>query len=387
MYILFNKTLQIAPLLVIACLWGCSVSDESGEENDDAGQGTDSGNTEEDGGLDAGEGDDAGDPQDDAGPEYDPCWSVMDAALPEGIGLNGVWGIGQEDVYAAGGIMEHADGGLKGVIMHFDGITWNMMDIDEDISSLLVIRGTKSNSIYAAGNNGLLLHYNGSNWNTIKTSSENYVLFDIWLADGGLYATGFTPQPEYGDVFYYDNNNWESILHLEGIPLYGIWGSSHNDIYSCGFTTNYASEPTFLMHYDGEQWSSIKLDFGFDDCFDVWGYSPENVYILGGNASEFRIIQFNGQAWEQVFTGETIVNGRITGSNVNDVFCFGQFYDYDNKTLLPALHHFDGNAWSKMNIPETWIIMDIWAASEGEAFGVGYDSEDEKARIFRYSCP
>jgi len=391
MYILFNKTLQIALLLVIACLWGCSVSDESSEESNDAGTGLDAGNADSDAGPDAGDGDDAG-ANHDAGPEYDPCWSVMDASFPDNIELTSIWGSSLDNVFSAGGwsVDENHNVINKGAVFFFDGNSWKKMSLPENVSFLRAINGKRWNSVYAAGNDSVVLQYNGERWSSMELMPNEFDINDLWINNElNVYAAG-TSLGMYGNVFHFNESEWKSILGLDGIGLTGIWGRSQKDIFVSGVGSNYQSSESYLMHFNGIEWSEINLDFDISSCFDVWGNSTQDVFLTCAGLSEnLFLFHLHNSSWQMVMQQESIPAGGafITGSDGYDVFFWGRYYDFNENSFIPGpLYHFDGDAWSKMNIPETWIIMGLWAASEGEAFGVGYDSEDEKARIFRYSC-
>jgi len=389
MHILYKKILQIALLLAFVCLWGCGDSDESGEENDDAGQGTDSGNTEEDGGMDAGDVDDAGDSQDDAGPEYDPCWSVMDASLSEEISLYGVWGSGLEDVYAAGGIRENVDGGLRAAIMHFDGTSWSRMDIPDVPGFIHFIQGNSSGRVCTLSSGSYLMIFNGTEWDVVSTglpgSDSRSDYMDFYYINAEDIYFSYLTSPTIA-LYHYNGEEFEEVINSNS--LWGIWANASDDVYVGG---GFDYMNTGILHYDGIDWSLIQIpDAGC--AMDVWGTSSSNIYVTesGNSLSKWSIFNFDGLSWNIAF--ENISSNsrpRITGSSPDDVYVHGYITEGNGAEVevkQTRIYHFDGNEWSEMNIPETWIFMNIWAASEGEAFAVGYDSEDEKARIFRYSC-
>ena len=71
--------------------------------------------------------------------------------LPQGNGINDVWGSSQSDVFAVN---------LFGTILHYDGISWSSMN-SGTTEALYGIWGTSSSDVFAVGDNGTILHYAG----------------------------------------------------------------------------------------------------------------------------------------------------------------------------------------------------------------------------------
>ena len=55
--------------------------------------------------------------------------------------------------------------------------------------------------------------------------------------------------------------------------LFGVWGSSGNDVYAVGWGEN-------VLHYDGYTWS--EMESGTTGLNDVWGSSSTDVFAVGG---------------------------------------------------------------------------------------------------------
>ena len=67
-------------------------------------------------------------------------------------GLSAIWGSSPSDIYAVG---------TRGVIIHYDGSSWNEMDSGTE-NDLLAVWGSSANDIYIAGADGTILHYDGN---------------------------------------------------------------------------------------------------------------------------------------------------------------------------------------------------------------------------------
>ncbi|MDY7018536.1 MAG: hypothetical protein SU899_00440, partial [Chloroflexota bacterium] len=74
--------------------------------------------------------------------------------LPQGNLLRDIWGTSSTDVFAVGG---------GGVILHYDGISWTLMNSGTTYD-LYGVWGNSSNDVFAVGDTGTILHYDGTSW-------------------------------------------------------------------------------------------------------------------------------------------------------------------------------------------------------------------------------
>ncbi len=130
--------------------------------------------------------------------------------------------------------------------------------------------------------------------------------------------------------------------------MLSIWGSSPNDVYGVGF--NNAFENVLMWHYDGKNWSDVKLDlFGLHpgELFGVYGFVSNNVYAVGvqgfsNNTDSSLIIHYDGSSWSEV---NIIKSSRwlndIYGSSPNDIWACG---------WGGVIYHYDGIKWNKDSI-------------------------------------
>jgi hypothetical protein len=88
------------------------------------------------------------------------------------LGLNNIWGDAPNNIYAVGGIDTVGTGGYKGAILHFDGNSWDFIQIhDYRVGFAYVRRGLKESDKYyiigtrfeSVGDTNKLLEFDGSN--------------------------------------------------------------------------------------------------------------------------------------------------------------------------------------------------------------------------------
>ena len=95
--------------------------------------------------------------------------------------------------------------------------------------------------------------------------------------------------------------------------LFGIWGSTPNDIYAVGVTGT-------ILHYDGASWSALGAgtnglvralavhDSGSGPTLFVGG----DFTVAGGLSSANRVAEWTGGIWQRVSSG---INSALGGSD------------------------------------------------------------------------
>ena len=146
--------------------------------------------------------------------------------------LDGIWGSGPDDVFAVG---------ENGVIVHYDGTSWSIMNSGTTTAYLGSIWGSGSNNVYAVGA----------------------------VYDGGDFT---------GVIFHYNGTSWEKISALIMTSPISIWGSGPDDIYVAGGNSDYFFGS--IAHYDGRSWSTSSTG-SYSPLYSVWGSSADNVYVVG----------------------------------------------------------------------------------------------------------
>ena len=139
--------------------------------------------------------------------------------------------------------------------------------------------------------------------------------------------------------------------------LYEVWGSSAGDVYAVGYGNNGSATAPLLYHYNGTAWSGSGLPVpnGWSSgyMFGVWGSSPNNIYVVGSGyaAGPFLplLYHFNGISWT-AFSPDLPAGWRsgylygIWGSSASDIYAVG--YGYSGDLSLPLVYHFDGSSWT-----------------------------------------
>ena len=157
--------------------------------------------------------------------------------------------------------------------------------------------------------------------------------------------------------------------------MYDIWGSSPTDVYVVGFTGDGGGE---MWHFDGKNWSPVNLPFGMCNLSKILGFAPNNIYAVGDiyyqlgfdslqhgiySDSSF-IIHFDGTQWSNVDLSPR--GGPLIGlwaSSPTDVWTGG----------VGTLYHFDGTRWSKLNYPSDFSIRSVTGFSPQDVYFLSYN--------------
>lgn len=93
-----------------------------------------------------------------------------------------IWGSGPNDIYVVG---------RPGVILHYDGTTWALQELNPSTADALVaVWGSGPNDVYVAGHKGRVLHNNGSGWSAMATGTDRN-FYDVGRGPNGeVYLCG-----------------------------------------------------------------------------------------------------------------------------------------------------------------------------------------------------
>ena len=303
-------------------------------------------------------------------------------AVPGGFNsgyLMGIWGMNQNDLHAVGFVNNGTND--FPLAYHYDGSNWTSNNLVLPAGwvsgGLRAVWGTSSSNVYAAGfgmNSGvyspLLYQYDGANWThipmTVPGGWSNTYLYGIWgTSTNNVYVTGYgyTGTNYTPLIYHFDGSNWTSTA--PAMPggwsygaLYQVGGSAANDIYTVGSGYDGTKINTLIYHFDGTNWTSTSpgvpgsWDYGY--LWGVWSSGANNVYAFGGGTNatvELPLIYFyDGIDWS--YYSPSLPSGwnygylfSGWGTGPSDVYAIG--YGYDSTwNAAPLIYHFDGSSWS-----------------------------------------
>lgn len=214
-------------------------------------------------------------------------------------------------------------------------------------------------------------------WNEPYDATDDGFLSAAWgPASDDVYFFG--GQPESGVIIHFDGTAF-TREEIPDVPIL-VWGFGFGaeDIYGVG-------EQGAVLSYDGTTWS--ELDSGTDiDLFGVWGASPDDVWMVGGEAGFGMpvILRYDGEAFENIPLPETDREDaallKVWGTSADNVFAVGE---------RGLILHFDGTEWSQQGSGTSEDLVSLWGTGPDNIVAVGgranavilsYDGEEWTVR-------
>lgn len=144
--------------------------------------------------------------------------------------------------------------------------------------------------------------------------------------------------------------------------LYGVWGSSSNDVFAVG--------DGIILHYDGNTWRVSAQNIG--KMRAVWGTSSTDVYAVGDNGA---VAHYDGTTWNRISCPSEYDLRGVWADSPNNILavgseCYGWFM-YDCAEYYGVVLHYDGSKWTTVKRSRNHSLNALWANSGNDIFAVG----------------
>ncbi|HVZ85667.1 MAG TPA: hypothetical protein VHG72_01785 [Polyangia bacterium] len=180
----------------------------------------------------------------------------------------------------------------------------------------------------------------GDGWKTVAGSSPN----DVWV--GGFDA----------NVLHFDGTRW-SLVPTGRTFVASIWSFSPTDVWIVG-------DPA-TVHGDGTTFTEVPFPAGASPTGQAWGAAPDDLYIAG-----IPLTHWDGTRMTAI---PEVPNAfYATGSGSHDVWAGDQ----------QNLYHFDGTAWSPVQGPPVFAMVEIASAGPGRLWALGF--QDSAVHVFLF---
>ena len=188
---------------------------------------------------------------------------------PGTLTIYGMWGAAPDDVWAVGGAQ---DGG--GFAWHFDGTAWTEASgLPADIAdgTLFKVNGLATDDVWMVGTTGTTLHWNGSTFERMDVPTDATLLSvagntERFISVGGNFD---------GVLFENTGDGWVSALATGGPRLTGV-AVSATDAYAVG-------EFGSILQRSGGAWAIEQPRVTNEDLHAAWIDPDGNVWAVGGD--------------------------------------------------------------------------------------------------------
>lgn len=214
-----------------------------------------------------------------------------------GHALSSLWGTSASDFFAL-------DVSAIPVVWHYQGGTWSSSTLGGSFDSgpghgqARALWGTANDDLFVAGADGLIMHFDGTSWQPMSTPTTAR-LSGLWgTAHDNIIAVG-----QQGTILHFDGTAWSLVPSPTTASLNAVWGSSADNVFIVGETELEVSHT--ILHFDG---TTVGIMHEGDMALlGIHGTGPDRVYAVGakrsGDGISGGVFRFDGVGWNKVSVG------------------------------------------------------------------------------------
>jgi hypothetical protein len=248
--------------------------------------------------------------------------------------LRKVWQAPTGEIFAVGG----------NLIARGSGNAWSQIAPSITPASYTDVWGASAHDVLVVSEYGQILRWDGTAW-AVKWSDPTVSFYGVWgTAADNVFAVGSA-----GSVVHWDGSRWQRMDTGLNESLVAVWASSANNVIA-------VSRFGTAMHWDGSAWRSVNTGVG--GLSSVWGFSPSDVYAVGG----YDAVHWDGQAWSRVDVGVRWAMNRVVGTPEGELFVAAEFGILRRRNGL----------WEELRLAGLWgQLYGAWASSNAGLVTVG----------------
>ncbi len=168
---------------------------------------------------------------------------------------------------------------------------WVLVSIDGSECDDLLAVGRKGEA-QSSDQIGVIVRFDGESWQEMATPAGTPPLARVWSGDAGSFAVG-----DEGTILTLDESVWVRMDTPTELNLRGVWGAGER-VYAVGGD---AAEQYVILELAGGIWLPVAEGEGI--LLSVRGRSEDDVYAVGGRALAngdvaCTAVHFDGDAWE-----------------------------------------------------------------------------------------
>lgn len=269
-------------------------------------------------------------------PPPTPVWSQVSDVY---YGILGVWSNGTNQMVAVG---------MSGSLYHQYGS--DFYSFSTSLGSMSSVWANAADNIWAADDDGDFLHFDGFEW-TIHREDLGQIN-DIWGVGDELWAVGNL----WRIARYYDGEDWSYDSLPDSDNVYGIHGTSRNNIWAVG-------SGGYVAHFDGETWTQQSSPTE-SALLDVWVAPNGDVWVVGQYAQIYR---YNGSYWasyDNPYQPTFATLQAVHGTSSQNIWFVG------NDAMLLK---WNGYSFQTFEDVENTDFVSVWVNSATDVYVGGHD--------------
>ncbi len=151
-----------------------------------------------------------------------------------------------------------------------------------------------------------------------------------------------------GQIHHFDGTTFTKMSSPTTKDLRSVWGTSHSDVWACGFNSNTAE--SVLLHYDGSSW--IEVELNTVGWIGVGKHALQSVFATDSAGHKIAIAsgslvwrRTDNNSWRSdsgsvpnALGGNSYIGIGVRGNNANDFMAVGGW---------GFAAHWNGKSWKK----------------------------------------
>ena len=226
---------------------------------------------------------------------------------------------------------------------------WQLLGAGQPSSLLAAWSSSLDNVWVVGGREGtggapVVWHYDGDAWTKKDTGLLNVDLWQVFGFGDTVFIGGSN-----GTILRYKNGAFEKMVTPSADIVFGLWGTSENDVWAVGGQT---TGKAFVWRYQGTAWTAVPgVPLELDTGGAIWKVVGKSASEVVMSASRGLVLGSNGSAIteERVgATGESLFSAGCTqavcvvaGSNLAN----GVLYENTGSGWVSAVPTQDGPIW------------------------------------------
>ncbi|GAB4568614.1 MAG: hypothetical protein Tsb0020_22260 [Haliangiales bacterium] len=282
-----------------------------------------------------------------------------------------VWGTDARNLFAVGA--QHfgplnPNAALGPLVASFDGETWqpaaiSLLDEHRGSRFFTGVAGTSATNVFASGDKGAFFHYDGKSWEPVDLNGNIRHLYALAAApNGDVLAVG-----QHGTTHLYRDHTWHELDT-------GIQSSLLEVIYAGSNHWFASSEHGDILRLDGDTWSPETS--GVDGALGTFAMLNQDRLIAAGTHGT--ILQRHGSDWRKVsLTESSTPIHQLHADSEGCLYAANKYTIYVSDITRRQWRVIDGAA--EQNNYET-----IWGKNCGDEIYTSYTSEHPVGGLARY---
>jgi hypothetical protein len=159
---------------------------------------------------------------------------------------------------------------------------------------------------------------------------------------------------------------WDTITQDLPGALLSVTGQSASDVWTVGAD---GGDGPGVLHFDGAAWTQIDTQTS-GDLWWVWESSPTSVWIVGEGG---RVLHGDTSGFVETVTNPSVTLFGVWGASDDDVWAVGG--DINQGRDAAALFHYDGEAWTPVDLPAAAAakiaMYKLWGTASDDVWACG----------------